>query len=48
VRTDVTAIVPHEGVIAVEPLFAGCHALGGEVLVRVSDRFGRRRCRPSG
>jgi D-aminopeptidase len=29
VRTGVTAIVPHEGEIAVEPLFAGCHTLNG-------------------
>ena len=28
-RTGVTAIVPHEGEIAVEPLFAGCHTLNG-------------------
>jgi D-aminopeptidase len=29
VRTGVTAIVPHDGEIAVEPLFAGCHTLNG-------------------
>jgi D-aminopeptidase len=29
VRTGVTAIVPHAGEIAVEPLFAGCHTLNG-------------------
>jgi D-aminopeptidase len=29
VRTGVTAIVPHGGEIAVEPLFAGCHTLNG-------------------
>jgi D-aminopeptidase len=48
VRTAVTAIVPHEGQIAVEPSLAGCHTRDGELLVRVVDRFGRRRCRPSG
>ena len=29
VRTGVTVIVPHEGEISEEPLFAGCHALNG-------------------
>ena len=29
VRTGVTAIVPHEGEISSEPLFAGCHTLNG-------------------
>ena len=29
VRTGVTVIVPHEGAIGAEPLFAGCHVLNG-------------------
>jgi D-aminopeptidase len=29
VRTGVTVIVPHEGQIGREPLFAGCHRLNG-------------------
>ncbi len=29
VRTGVTVIVPHEGEISEEPLFAGCHTLNG-------------------
>ena len=29
VRTGVTAILPHDGEISTEPLFAGCHTLNG-------------------